>query len=112
MTEHIRLGDGQRTWYYFDVRFVAPLLVLASCCTHCLAQLRIVQYNTGVVKSGLSTVLQQIGNENVGGVARPIDILVVEEQPDPAAVNNLAATLNGIYGPGTYTAAPYTGNSS
>jgi hypothetical protein len=34
----------------------------------CLAQLRIVHYNTaGAVRPGLATVLEQIGNESVNG---------------------------------------------
>jgi hypothetical protein len=75
-------------------------------------QLRIVQYNLGDVKPGLSTVLEQIGKEKVNGVAKPLDIIIAEEQDNAASVANLAATLNTIYGAGTYVAAPYVGISS
>lgn len=86
------------------------LLLISCALSH--GQLRIVQYNLGEVKNGTSTVLQQIGNEIVNGIARPIDVLVVEEQADAAAVANLAATMNSLYGAGTYVAAPYVGQSS
>jgi hypothetical protein len=86
--------------------------VLALCAPLARGQMRIVQYNSGAVKPGLTTVLDQIGHETVNGVARPIDMMVVEEQQDAAMVQNLVSTLNGIYGPGTYAAAPYVGVTS
>src|SRR4029078_150234 len=76
------------------------------------AQLRIVQYNCGQVKPDLHTILEQIGNEQVNGVAKPIDIMTIEEQNNQTDVNEVRDVLNGIYGAGTYVAAPYTGTSS
>lgn len=74
-------------------------------------QLRVVQYNAGSVKLGFSTVIEQIGHESVNGIARPIDVLVVEEQ-SPSYIETLVDTLNGIYGPGTYQAAPMVGQTA
>lgn len=87
-------------------------LFLFVCARTTPAQLRIVQYNAGAVKPGLSTILEQIGHESVNGVAKPIDVLLVQEQASATDVANMAAALNGIYGAGTYAAAPYTGFSS
>ena len=76
-----------------------------------LAQLRVVDYNAGAIKPDTAAVLQQIGRERVNGIAKPIDVLLVQEQGPggPAAV---AALLNGLYGAGTYAAAPLVGDSS
>src|SRR4051794_13886087 len=93
-------------------RFCLALASLTACASVARGQMRIVQYNAGAVKPGLTTVLDQIGHENVNGIARPIDMMVVEEQQDAAMVQNLVSTLNGIYGAETYVAAPYVGATS
>ncbi len=68
------------------------------------AQLRVVSYNTNRgPRTGMSTVLEAIGEELVGGVAKPIDVLVLQEQDNPATTTQaIADLLNGIYGAGTY----------
>ena len=76
-------------------------------------QLRVVQYNVSEVRTGVDTVLSAIGAEARNGIARPIDILTVEEQDtlsvDTQGIVNL---LNGIYGAGTYARGTLTGGSS
>jgi endonuclease/exonuclease/phosphatase family metal-dependent hydrolase len=81
------------------------------------AQLRIVDYNTAngdVVTSpraGMQTILDAIGQEIVQGNARPLDILILQEQfgPTPTA-SQIAALLNhGGSGPYVYsTLSPQT----
>jgi endonuclease/exonuclease/phosphatase (EEP) superfamily protein YafD len=96
------------------LRFSTTILgiVPLACALRASGQLRIVQYNAGAVKPGLSTILEQIGHESVNGVAKPIDVLLVQEQASASDVAAMAATLNTIYGAGAYAAAPYTGFSS
>src|SRR5687768_16684099 len=68
------------------------------------AQLRVVSYNTltaenpGVqtARPGTSTVLQAIGAQSVGGVARPIDVLLLQEQFTTAiSTQSFVDVLNG-----------------
>ncbi|MBL9124663.1 MAG: hypothetical protein JNG90_13590, partial [Planctomycetaceae bacterium] len=63
------------------------------------AQLRIVSYNSGGgPRAGSSTILQAIGAENVGGIAKPLDAILLQEQGgvagDTQAFVNL---LNALY---------------
>jgi len=76
----------------------APIDSLAA------AELRVVTYNTTTdVRLGLDVVLEAIGDEVVGGISRPIDVLAVQEQSSVATdTANIVGILNGIYGPGTY----------
>jgi hypothetical protein len=76
------------------------------------AQLRIVTYNTatGNVAPGVQTarpnmnvVLGAIGEEERNGFAKPIDVLLLQEQWSSAiSAQSIVDVLNGIYGPGTY----------
>ncbi|QDU89589.1 hypothetical protein Pla175_29810 [Pirellulimonas nuda] len=71
------------------------------------AQLRIVDWNTGGgARAGVSTVFAAIGQESVGGVAKPIDVLSLQEQTNAAATASFVSVLNSLYGAGTYAAAP------
>src|SRR5262245_37609539 len=69
------------------------------------AQLRVVQYNSTGLNgaSAVQSILQAIGNESVNGVAKPLDVLILQEQDsvtgDTQAIVNI---LNGIYGSGAY----------
>jgi hypothetical protein len=86
------------------------------------AQLRVVTYNTtGAPRSGMDIVLKSIGEETRNGFAKPIDILLLQEQnninPFPGANNPspdtqaFVALLNNIYaGQGiTYNMSNRTG---
>ena len=85
------------------------------------AQLRVVSYNTATGESGgvsqsprygLDSILQAIGNETVGDIQRPIDILALQEQSSSATTTaEIVTILNGIYGPGTYDRARVDGNT-
>ena len=51
----------------------------------------------------MDTVLQAIADEITGGIAKPIDALVLQEQAHPASTTQeFVNLLNGIYGAGTY----------
>ncbi|QDU89485.1 Endonuclease/Exonuclease/phosphatase family protein [Pirellulimonas nuda] len=83
--------------------FVVLLLVPGVCD----AQLRVVDWNTGGgARAGVATVFEAIGQESVGGVAKPIDVLSLQEQTNAAATATFVSVLNGLYGAGTYAAAP------
>lgn len=91
---------------------VAAILLLGA--TTAQAQLRIVTYNTaGGPRAGSGTVLEGIGNELVGGIAKPIDVLLLQEQnsmaSDTQAFVNL---LNTIYPGANYTRGTVNGASS
>jgi len=87
-------------------------LLLASFQQVATAQLRIVTYNTAngsfdgndiFPRSGMDVVLEAIGTELTGGIARPIDALILQEQANPAtSTQAFVDLLNGIYGAGTY----------
>lgn len=79
-------------------------------------ELRIVAYNiaadiysqgvTAAPQPAMETVLEGIGNEGVNGVARPIDILGLEETTSNAlTVAPIVTALNAHYGAGTYVAS-------
>ncbi len=84
------------------------------------AQLRIVTYNTltGQPTGGQqtarlpysSTILEAIGLENVGGIAKPIDVLVLQEQFSmELTTQSFVDVLNSIYGAGTYARSTING---
>jgi hypothetical protein len=75
------------------------------------AQLRIVDYNTtDVPGDGLDTVLEAIGNEVVNGIAKPIDVLALQEQRASAnTTQEIVNLLDSIYGAGTYARATLVG---
>jgi endonuclease/exonuclease/phosphatase family metal-dependent hydrolase len=81
--------------------------------------LRITNYNiassggTGAPRTGLSTILQAIGSEIVGGVSRPIDVLALQEVFSQAATTQLVAgMLNTAYGTTAYASGTLNGASS
>ncbi len=92
------------------------ILLFTEQATH--AQLRIVTYNTAngsfsgnntLPRSGMDTVLQAIGDESVGGIAKPIDALILQEQASPStSTQAFVNLLNGIYGAGTYARSTVT----
>ena len=86
---------------------------------HANAQLRIVTYNTATSgdsqaptnpRAGISTILEAIGDESTGGIAKPIDVLLLQEQDSSASTTQqFVNLLNGIYGSGTYARATLNG---
>lgn len=79
------------------------------------AQLRIVSYNTATgnptgvntARPGMEIVLAAIGEETINGIARPIDVLLLQEQYstdmgddalDDVATQSFVDLMNGIYG--------------
>lgn len=74
------------------------------------AQLRVVTYNTATAQSGSgtqaarlpysSTILEAIGLESVGGLARPIDVLLLQEQFElETTTQSFVDVLNDLYDP-------------
>ncbi len=80
--------------------------------TDSFAQLRIVSYNTATSGENFSgsqprpttaTVLEAIGAETVNGVAKPIDVLLLQEQSSvDVTTQAFVDIMNDIYGEGTY----------
>ncbi len=70
--------------------------LLPVCFVH--AHIRVVNYNinSGVVRTGLDTVLEAIGNENYNGMQRPVDIWLFQEMQS-SSPGNIANILNNIY---------------
>jgi hypothetical protein len=77
-------------------------------------QLRIVDYNTtGGPRLGLDIVLAAIGSEIVNGIARPPDVLALQEQAFSATTTqSIIDVLNGLYGAGLYARATLDGATS
>ena len=88
---------------------------------HVTAQLRVVTYNTANSgdnnspvnpRAGMATILEAIGSESVGGIATPIDALLLQEQDSSATTTQaIVNLLNGIYGAGTYARATLNSNT-
>lgn len=82
---------------------------VAACwliCCVASAQLRIVSWNTnGGARNGTATVLEAIGLEEVNGIAKPIDVLSLQEQSGEDT-QSIVDVLNDLYGEGVYAAAP------
>lgn len=113
------------------MKFVAGC-VLAACwialsTPAALGQLRIVTYNTNTfgtevggsnirrVRPAADIVFQAIGEENVNGIARPADIILLQEQQQPdTTTQDLVTRLNRIYAPQgiTYARGFRVGNST
>jgi endonuclease/exonuclease/phosphatase family metal-dependent hydrolase len=68
------------------------------------AQLRVVTYNTHEGPNpGASTVLEAIGEESYGGFAKPIDVLLLQEQTGVSGTTqDIVELLDAVYGPGVY----------
>ncbi len=81
--------------------------------------LRIANYNiasalgNGVPRTGLGTILQAIGSEIVGGIAKRIDVLALQEVLSQAATTQLVAgLLNSAYGTTTYASGTVNGDTA
>ena len=77
-----------------------------------LGQLRVVTYNTTPTNdvSRLRRVLSEIGNENVNGISRPIDILALQEQGSQEfETQQVLDILNELYGESIYARCTVNG---
>ena len=77
-------------------------------------ELRVVTYNTTTtIRPDVSTVLEAIGAEEVNGLARPIDVLALQEQSDSASdTQQIVDMLNSLYGAGSYDRATLDGDTN
>jgi endonuclease/exonuclease/phosphatase family metal-dependent hydrolase len=96
---------------------LALLFALWACCEPppVTAQLRIVTYNTTKdgPHPGLATVLQSIGEQARNGIAKPIDVLLLQEQNGPFGdTQEIVQILNGIFGAGTYARGSAIGGTT
>jgi hypothetical protein len=105
---------------HFAVGLLGSFVVLAAAGPAAADYLRIATYNVSinnnpsgnVARVGMSTVLQAIGLDSVGGVQRPIDILSVQQiDHGLAGAASIVNILNGLYGPGTYARTTIVGNN-
>ena len=84
-------------------------------------QLRVVSYNTATgdpdvadtARPGMEVVLASIGEELRSGIAKPIDVLLLQEQHSlGVSTQSFVDLLNGIYGAGTYARGNLSGLTS
>jgi len=92
--------------------FLLFCLLLWTAVAH--AQLRIVTYNTaGGPRPEMEIIFRAIGEEQRNGIAKPIDVLLVQEQASwSTTTQSLADLLNGIYGANTYGLAMLDGGTT
>ncbi len=97
-------------WRHLMIFTACIAMVVAAGPTR--AQVRVVTYNvangSGVgntiePRTGMDLVLAAMGNESTAGIARPIDILLLQEVDDvTTTVQDFLDIMNTLYGPGTY----------
>ncbi|CAK9090439.1 Uncharacterized protein SCF082_LOCUS52628 [Durusdinium trenchii] len=98
--------------------FFTPALVFAafilSVPQSSFAQLRIATYNTtNGPRADSGTVFEAMGTEVVNGIAKPVDVLILQEQGNVATTTQaFVDLLNGIYGAGTYARGTVNGITS
>lgn len=97
----------------WPVLAAALLSAALSCPGAAQAQLRIVTYNTsGAPRSGMNIVLESIGEESRSGIAKPIDVLLLQEQSTSSGLPNTQAFVdllnNSIYAGQTFDGQPIT----
>ncbi|MFM1904120.1 MAG: hypothetical protein RLZZ440_2020 [Planctomycetota bacterium] len=82
-------------------------------------QLRIATYNTNntsgeqLPRSAVATVLESLGDQSKSGFARPVDILVLQEQSTLAtSTDGYVDLLNELYGAGAYARGVLQGSTT
>jgi hypothetical protein len=109
-----------RLWGGRPAAAVAAIVFCASwgAARPAAAQLRIVDYNIAenyniqTDPGGLDDILAAIGAEVRNGIARPLDVLALQESSTNGAdAASVAGILNTLYGAGTYAAASVPGNA-
>lgn len=101
-------------------RYAVCLALLLVFPATAAAQLRIVEYNTGnsgsgsaAPRAGMDTILKGIGDELRGGIAKPIDVLAIQESNGAATTAQAFVNLlNSIYGPNVYARGTLDGGST
>ena len=95
------------------VLLLAVLGHSATWCTVSLAQLRIVSYNPSLSPGeGMDVVLQAIGAESINDIARPVDVLALQEQVSmDSTTQQIVDLLNGLYGPDVYQRSTLDGDT-
>ncbi len=108
-------------------RRVVPALLLAAVFAPAApAQLRVVSWNvsdttandfaTGQTpdrRSAVTAVLSAIGTESVNGIARPLDVFLIQEARSAATTGQtFVDILNGLYGAGSYARGTVGGAST
>lgn len=101
--------------YSLFIRACLACLVITLGVPLAHGQLRVVTYNTNTFQDGfpngverfalpgVDIALQGIGEELVNGIARPADIILLQEQQRPSTTTqNLVERLNAVYGDGFY----------
>jgi len=110
----VRIRTADQGGLFFEQSFIISVTDVNEA-----ASLRIVSYNLvagsspNMLRPGLDTVLQAIGEEVVGGITRPIDILAMQEiysQANTSAA--VASMLNGIYGASIYAHGVLNGDTT
>ncbi len=96
---------------FFLLKITTMLLLFVLTSSDSRAQLRVVTYNTltgqatgqQTARAESEVVLEAIGEEVVNGIAKPIDVLLLQEQYSmQVSAQSFVDLLNDIYGPGTY----------
>ncbi len=91
---------------------VVALVIAVLTCRSAHAQLRIVSYNTnngprasswaGSPVLGSEDVIAAIGAESVNGIARPIDVLLLQEQDGFSTTDDFLDIFDDLYGTNVY----------
>ena len=93
------------------LRLISIGFICLMCLSNAGATIRVVAYNTqnrpnNATQDALfSTIFSAIGQEDVNGVAKRLDLLVVSETDTNSRVR-LAQILNDLYGVDTYDVNP------
>ena len=101
------------------VAFATVLVAAVSAPSSARAQLRVVTYNTynahgeldySAPRGSIGTVFQGLADQARPGFARPLDIVLLQEQASVATTTAAyAALLNDLFGAGTYAAGTLNG---
>jgi endonuclease/exonuclease/phosphatase family metal-dependent hydrolase len=112
MEEATMVSSSERGHPWPRVVWFAALLLVSAGPGSARAQLRVVTYNTtGGINSNLEIVLRAIGEEDRNGIARPIDILLLQEQNSASGnTQSYVNYLNSLYGTAE-NPAPYARGS-
>lgn len=100
--------------------WISGLLAVLALAPAAHGQLRIATYNTNnynqgqtLPRDGMATVLEALGNQARAGFARPLDILLLQEQSLLTTTTDAYVDLmNSIYGSGTYARGTLQGSTT
>lgn len=94
--------------------YAAVLSLSVFALTPARAQIRVLDYNTGEgARAGIEKILAAVGAEWVNGIAKPVDVITLQEQTSSATTTQaILDVLNGLYGAGTYARATLDGQTN